>query len=200
MQPGPVLAERLLARPIGETVSITKGTWFNPQATTTLFEEHFADIHNQDAIRTFMEFDRHLWLVDESLRLADATTMASGVEGRVPFLDPRVIAAAHGTPGNWHVTMKHTKALLKQTYRHILPEHLFTLDKASFYPPLAKWIRREAAPLVEDMLQNPHIQELFDTNVIRDMYEKHRNKTHYNLHTLSSLIQLSNWFETVYDA
>lgn len=200
MDPGAMLAERLLARPVEETQSIAKGNWFQPEATTHLFEERFAKLTDKDVVRDFMEFDRGLWLVDESLRLADATTMGSGVEGRVPFLDPRVIAASHATPGNWHVTPRRTKALLKDTYRSILPGHLFTLDKASFYPPLAKWLRRETAPLVEDMLKNPHIQELFDTAVIRDVFEKHRAKTQYGLHSLSSLIQLSNWFETVYDA
>ncbi len=200
MIPGATLAERLLARSVEETESITKGNWFQPEATTHLFEERFAKMTDKDVVRDFMEFDRGLWLVDESLRLADATTMGNGVEGRVPFLDPRIIAAAHATPGNWHVTSRRTKALLKETYRSILPEHLFTLDKASFYPPLAKWLRRETAPLVEAMLQNAHIKELFEVDVVRETFEKHKAKTQYGLHTLSSLIQLSNWFETVYDA
>jgi asparagine synthase (glutamine-hydrolysing) len=200
MKPGPALAERLLARSIQETKSITQGRWFKPDAVTDLFEDRFSKLQQDDAVRTFMEFDRGLWLVDESLRLADATTMAFGVEGRVPFLDPRIIAAAHATPGSWHVSMKHTKVLLKQTYRPILPDHLFTLDKASFYPPLAKWIRRETAPLVEDMLASPHIQALFNTDAVRDVFEKHKAHTQYGLHTLSTLMQLSNWFETVYDA
>lgn len=199
MHPGAALAERLLARSIPETTAITKGDWFNPHATTALFEKHFSRLDQTDAVRAFMEFDRHLWLVDESLRLADATTMGSGVEGRVPFLDPRIIAASHATPSNWHVSMRQTKVLLKETYRHILPEHLFTLDKASFYPPLAKWIRREAAPLVESMLAHPRIQEYFDTNVLRDTFEKHKAHTQYGLHSLSSLVQLSHWFDTVYD-
>ena len=114
--------------------------------------------------------------------------------------DKSIDAIYIATPDHWHVTMKRTKALLKDTYRPILPEHLFTLDKASFYPPLAKWIRREAAPLVENMLENKHIQELFDVEVVRDIFEKHKAHKQYGLHTLSTLMQLSNWFETVYDA
>jgi asparagine synthase (glutamine-hydrolysing) len=199
LQPGAKLAERLLARSVDETKNITIGTWFDPLATTHLFQERFTHLKAKDPVRAFMEFDRALWLVDESLRLADATTMGSGVECRVPFLDPRIIAASHATPDGWHVTMKRTKAILKDTYRDILPAHLFTLDKASFYPPLAKWIRREAAPLVEHMLEHPRMQELFDTTKVRDLFERHK-RGEYHLHTLSSLVQLSNWFETVYDA
>lgn len=200
MQPGPGLAERLLARSPQEGLSIAKDNWFDPLTTTHLFEERFAGLAELDPVRAFMEFDRGLWLVDESLRLADATTMSSGLEGRVPFLDPLVIAASHGTKAPWHVTMRHTKALLKDTYRDILPDHLFTLAKASFYPPLAKWIRRESAPLVEEMLESKRINELFDTTAVRKLFEEHKNHEKYNLHTLSTLTQLSNWFETVYDA
>lgn len=199
MKPGSILAERLLSRPAGEIERIAKGNWFDAAATATLFADRFSKLNHKDAVRDFMEFDRHLWLVDESLRLADATTMGSGVECRVPFLDPRVVAASLATPSNWHVTMRRTKALLKDTYRPLLPPHLFALKKASFYPPLAKWIRREASPLVEQMLANKHVQDRFDTAVLRDLFEKHKHGE-YHLHTLSSLIQLSQWFETVYDA
>ncbi len=205
MSPGPLLAERLLARPIEEIRAVAKSNWFDPLATTMLFTERFASVcHGElvephDAVRSFMEFDRHLWLVDESLRLTDATTMGSGLECRVPFLDPRIIAASHATKSEWHVTLRRTKALLKETYKGILPDHLFSLAKASFYPPLAKWIRRECAPLVEDMLESARMQELFDTRKLRDLFEAHK-QGEYHLHILSSLIQLNAWLETVYDA
>jgi asparagine synthase (glutamine-hydrolysing) len=199
LSPGPMLAERLLARPAEEIQSIARGDWFDPLATTTLFMQQYAQLDRKDSVRAFMEFDRHLWLVDESLRLADATTMGSGLECRVPFLDPRIIAASHSTKSEWHVTMRRTKALLKDTYRGILPDHLFSLNKASFYPPLAKWIRREAAPLVEEMLGSEHIAWYFDVEKLRDLFERHK-QGEYHLHMLSSLVQLSYWFETVYDA
>jgi asparagine synthase (glutamine-hydrolysing) len=200
MQPGPALAERLLARPITEVASVAKPGWFDPDATTALFADRFKPLDGMEDVRAFMEFDRALWLVDESLRLADATTMASGLEGRVPFLDPLLIQASLATPAGWHVGWKRTKALFKDVYRSVLPAHLFTLKKASFYPPLAKWIRREAAPLVEEMLENPRIKERFDAKALRVLFEKHKARETYALHTLSSLMQLGYWFETVYDA
>lgn len=200
MAPDARLAERLLARPMSELTPIIKGDWFDETATMKLFAERFDALKTFDPVRAFMEFDRHLWLIDESLRLADATTMAHGVEARVPFVDERIIAASHATPAAWHVTLTKTKALLKDTYRGILPDHLYTLKKASFYPPLAKWLRREAAPLAEEMIANKRIQELFDAEELQKEFEEHREKKVYRLHTLQALIQLSNWFETVYDA
>lgn len=198
LDPGPTLAERLLARPVSELHPVIRGDWFNPVATTTLFQQRFNALTDMEPTRAFMEFDRHLWLVDESLRLADATTMGSGVEGRVPFLDPRIIGSSLLTPADWHVTWRTTKTLLKDTYRPILPAHLFTLKKASFYPPLAKWFRREASTLVEETLEHPRIRDLFQVDHLRSLYERHRNGE-YHLHTLSSITQLRYWLETVYD-
>lgn len=199
MHPGPALAERLLARSVDEGNLIVRGDWFDSAATTRLFAERFAHLNTPDPIRTFMEFDRHLWLVDESLKLADGVTMAHGLECRIPFLDPRVIDASNDIPSSKHVTLRTTKALLKETYRPILPAHLFTLKKASFYPPLAKWIRRECAPLVEESLEHPRIRELFETDRLRKLFDDHRAHRGYNLHGLSTVMQLSNWFDTVYD-
>ncbi len=200
MQPGPALAERLLARGADECTSIVRGTWFDASAVRSLFANRFDNIDQADPVRAFMEFDRRLWLVDESLRLADATTMGNGLEGRVPFVDPRIDAFALATPSSWHTTMSHTKALLKDTYRPILPPHLFTLSKASFYPPLAKWLRREAAPLIDEALDQRHMKELFNIDELRRRAHDHKQKAGYHLHVLSSSIQLSHWFDTVYDA
>ncbi len=200
LSPGPELAIRLLALPEKEVEKIIRGGWFETQGIRTLFAKRFAQEKNFNPVRQFMEVDRHMWLVDESLKLADAVTMASGLECRVPFLDPRIIAWSHATPTHWHVGIRRTKALLKDTYRNILPEHLFTLDKASFYPPLAKWIRRECAPLVEEALAGKRINEFFDTETLRMMFDEHKAKTRYNLHPLANVVQLHHWFETVYDA
>lgn len=200
LDPGPVLAERLLARPVVECAEIVRGEWFRPEAAGALFASRFRALHQLDGVLQMEEFDRGLWLVDESLRLMDATTMAHGVEGRIPFLDSRIVVAAHAVPTSWHVTPRRTKALLKDTYRNVLPQHLFTLAKASFYPPLAKWLRREAAPLAQAMLEHRRIRELFDVERLRALLDDHRSKRRYGLHALSSLIQLAYWFDEVYDA
>jgi len=200
MQPGPALARRLLARPRSEIDMIVRGHWFDPAATERYVAERYAVPVTDSPIRRFMEFDRITWLVDESLRLADATTMARGLECRVPFIDPRVIAASLATPAEWHVGLRRTKALLKDAYRGILPDHLFTLPKASFYPPLAKWIRREVGPLVEEAIEHPRIAEYFNADVLRTLFELHRTHERYALHPLSNVLQLACWFDGVYDA
>ncbi len=198
LNPGWQLAERLLSRPGKEWETLVRGSWFAPEKTSALLREKYLEQFIWDPVREMMEFDRRTWLIDESLRLSDGVTMGSGLEARVPFLDVRVIAAALQTPSRWHVTPFQTKALLKRTYRNILPAHLFTLGKASFYPPLAKWLRRESGVIVERALQNRFIQEHFDVVALENLYQAHRCKETYALHALSAVAQLGAWAEEVY--
>lgn len=200
MSVGPELMERLLARKINEWQPLIKGNWFASDDTTEWFKYQWKTHESPDVIRTFMDTDRTTWLIDESLRLVDGTTMGSGLEARVPFLDPLIIAASEGTQTNWHVGYRQTKMLLKDTYRSILPEHLFTLKKSSFYPPLAKWLRRESASLIDEALENPRIKEFFNTGELRKLADAHKSKQSYHLHVLHAIIQLKHWFEGVYDA
>ncbi len=200
LSPGPSLALRLLARTESEVRRYVRGDWFDPHAAADLFERHFAERENADPVQTFMDVDRFTWLVDESLRLSDGVTMASGLECRVPFLDPRMITFARGIPSSRHVTWGRTKAYLKDAYRSTLPPHLYALPKAGFFPPLAKWMRRECGILVESAFDHPRMREYVDTDAVRTLYEEHRSHAAYHFHALSTLMQLRAWFDVVYDA
>lgn len=198
MQPGAALWERLLARPSEEWKEVVRGNWFDDTVASSFFREKFEELRGHPLVQA-MECDRNTWLIDESLRLVDGTTMASGLEARVPLLAPSVLAHARSFSPQSHVSWTETKKLLKAEYRSVLPDHLFSLKKSSFYPPLAKWFRRESAPLIDKALRNTRIREMFDTEKIRVIQEEHRTQKKYSLHLLHGIVQLSSWFETVYD-
>jgi asparagine synthase (glutamine-hydrolysing) len=110
-------------------------------------------------------FDRIWWVfVHVHLRgllaMVDAMTMAAGVEARVPFLDPHVVAAARGLPGRDKLRWRHpwsavlargrpaaeyserldtTKFLLRRAYAGILPDEVLARPKQGFPVPLWDW-------------------------------------------------------------
>jgi len=94
------------------------------------------------------------------LAMLDGTTMAAGVEARVPFLDAAVIDAARGLPVRdkirWHrpwspllargrssdeysERLDTTKYLLRRAYRDMLPAEALHRRKQGFPVPLADW-------------------------------------------------------------
>ncbi len=195
---GAALAERLLCRPSTEWNEVVNGEWFEEDAATEFVFSAYETSRAETPVRSLMNFDRATWLIDESLRLVDGTTMASGLEARVPFLAPDIIDASLGTKDNWHLGLFRTKTGLKDAYRQLLPDHLFTLKKASFYPPLAKWLRREAAPLVDEALEHGFIRQYFNATALHLLFMQHKERTRYSLHVLHGIVQLSAWVKRVY--
>jgi asparagine synthase (glutamine-hydrolysing) len=94
------------------------------------------------------------------LAMVDAMTMAAGVEARVPFLAPAVVAAARGLPARDKVRWRYpwsalfarrrpiadyserldtTKYLLRRAYAGVLPKAVLKQRKRPFAVPLSDW-------------------------------------------------------------
>lgn len=79
------------------------------------------------------------YMVDTLLRDSDAVTMAQGLELRVPFLDPDLIAYAQGTSAAEHLVAG-PKSLLRQEALALLPPEILRAPKRGFNLPLAPWL------------------------------------------------------------
>lgn len=85
-------------------------------------------------------FDLNGYLPDEILVKVDRTTMACGVEARVPFLDPKLIELALAVDTSVHYRDGQRKSLLKAAARRWLPDEVLTQRKKGFSIPLHRWI------------------------------------------------------------
>ncbi len=91
------------------------------------------------------------WLPNDLLTKLDRCLMAHGVEGRTPFLDPGIAAAAFRLPDGLKVRDGQGKWILRQWLaRHFSASEPFR-KKQGFTVPVGAWIAQEAerlAPLV----------------------------------------------------
>jgi asparagine synthase (glutamine-hydrolysing) len=80
---------------------------------------------------------------DNLLVKADRMMMAWGLEGRVPFLDHRIVEFGLSLPDSLKVAPGQGKLFLKRwASQHIPEEHLFTTKKG-FHVPLREWLSGE---------------------------------------------------------
>jgi asparagine synthase (glutamine-hydrolysing) len=80
-------------------------------------------------------------LPDDLLVKVDRVLMAFGLEGRVPFLDHRVVEFGLGLPHGLKVRGRQGKLFLKRWAERRLPrEHLWR-RKRGFYVPVGRWLR-----------------------------------------------------------
>jgi asparagine synthase (glutamine-hydrolysing) len=116
----------------------------------------------EDAAWLFRKFDRpdlplpqrllyldiHTYLPDNNLMLVDRSTMAAGLEARVPLLDRQLVEYAFSLSPERIVRPRATKIAFREAIRPWLPEPIFARSKSGFSPPFKRWVsgaNREAA-------------------------------------------------------
>lgn len=92
------------------------------------------------------------WLPDDLLVKADRMLMAWGIEGRVPFLDHRVVEFGLGLPDACKIEGRTGKRFLRLWGERYLPrDHLWSRKKG-FTVPVDDWLRGERLQKLLDVL------------------------------------------------
>ncbi len=92
--------------------------------------------------------DLHTYLPDNGLALVDRSTMAVGLEARVPLLDRQLVEYAFSLPPERLVRPGATKVALREAIAPWIPEPILRRPKKGFSPPFKRWVggaNREAA-------------------------------------------------------
>lgn len=95
------------------------------------------------------------YLPEDLLTLLDRTTMASSVEGRVPFLDHRLVEAALAVSPEIRCFGGGQKALERAMAADLLPAGVLNAPKQGFASPVPAWFRGELGPLTRRILTRP---------------------------------------------
>ena len=124
-------------------------------------------------------------------RLKDRSTMAFGVELRLPFLDHNLAKLVWSFPDSF-LNMNHNKAILRDILATDLPTNIYKRKKQGFEPPLYKWLSGDLKDWAFNMLSTE--DNLFDDRKVITMFEnllKGEKKLTYKLWTI---IMLKAWY------
>jgi len=109
----------------------------------------------------------------------DRVAMANSVEGRVPFLDHRVIEFANRLPPNYKLRGLREKAVLRESVKDLLPERIVNRVKQPYRAPdSASFFNGGAgAQLANELLSPERIRAAgyFDAQVVQRLVEKCRS-------------------------
>ncbi len=105
-------------------------------------------------MESMMLWDMEYYLPEDILTKVDRATMFTGLEGRDPFLDHRIVEFALRLPMEFKFREGQSKYLLKKLLARYLPEHLFTRPKQGFAVPIYSWLHDDLIHLVDEYL-NP---------------------------------------------
>jgi asparagine synthase (glutamine-hydrolysing) len=128
-----------------------------------------------DVVSTIMRLDMNTYLPDDLLVKSDRASMAASLEVRLPFLAYPLVEFALSLPASMKVRGLKTKYLLKKAISPYLPPATISRPKKGFGIPVAKWLRSDFKPLVDELLSRDFIEKqgLFDANYVHTLLEQH---------------------------
>jgi asparagine synthase (glutamine-hydrolysing) len=120
-----------------------------------LLFDNFNSSFGEDPQTATMAADIGSYLPDDLLTLIDRSTMAVGVEGRVPFLDHRLVEAAIAVPSDIRTPSGNQKGLQRSMAAKFLPQEILDAPKQGFASPVPAWMKAGLLGLAGRTLKRP---------------------------------------------
>jgi asparagine synthase (glutamine-hydrolysing) len=150
-----------------------------------------------DVINNIMRLDMTTYLPDDLLVKSDRASMAASLEVRLPFLAYPLVEFALKLPPELKVHGLTTKYLLKKAVAPYLPEYIMKRPKKGFGIPVAKWLRNEFRPVVDELLGESFIrrQGIFQWPYINRLVQEHMSQKADRRKELWTLLMFQWWWK-----
>ncbi len=164
------------------------------------FYDEIKEIDNKaDFIKrlTYLEIKNRL--PELLLMRVDKMTMAHSIEGRVPFLDKRLVELAMQIPTNLKLKQNTQKYILKKAVEGIIPSEIINRKKQGFATPMSEWLKPGSS--VEkhliNIIRNSKMRErgILNYNFIDKIIHAHQNQGVEHNFRIWNLITLSLWYD-----
>lgn len=171
------------------------------QASDTPIEIINSYFENENSVfDNLFQFELDNFLV-KNLHYVDRMCMANSMEGRVPFLDYRLVEFAFSLPVKMKLSPSgKTKLILKETFNDILPTDLIRRRKAGFGMPLRSIL--SSRKKVDGLLDYDLFNGLghFSVDSIHRIINNHVDGMEDNSALMFALISFQYWYKMWIDA
>jgi asparagine synthase (glutamine-hydrolysing) len=150
-----------------------------------------------DFRQTMMYLDTLTYLPDDILAKVDRAGMAVSLEGRIPFLDHRVVEFAWRIPLSEKIRGTTGKHILREVlFRHV-PAALIDRPKMGFSVPINAWLKGPLRAWAEELLDERKLRSegFLEPAPVRKLWDDHvsgRQPGHYHLW---DLLMFQAWLE-----
>lgn len=150
-----------------------------------------------DNLDRMLYADCKIWLPENLLERGDRMTMATSVEGRVPFLDHELVEFAFHLPRNFKCRGFNRKWLVKMVAERYLPHDIIYRKKVGFEVPLAQWFRGKLKDMCYDRIchRSGLAGELFSRRELMKILDDHCADKKDNFLKIWTLLGLSIWHD-----
>lgn len=166
-----------------------------------LYSKYSAFFKNKhDLIKNCQILDFKGNMVDDLLMKLDKNTMAFSIEGRVPFLDHRIVNLSFSMPAQLRLKgITRDKHILRKmlSSNNLLPKETIRRKKRHFFVPIDEWLKSELSDVKSELLSKEylHKQKIFNASYI-DKINKNLDKSKlFYSRQLWSLLTFQIWYK-----
>ncbi|MEK6894950.1 MAG: asparagine synthase (glutamine-hydrolyzing) [Nanoarchaeota archaeon] len=155
-------------------------------------------LNKEDIINSTEELDFKNPMVEDLLMKIDKMTMASAIEGRVPFLDYRLVELAAKIDQKLKIkNFVKDKYILRETFKGLIPKQTKDRKKQYFFVPIEKWIAKDLMPLRHTLLSEEYLkkQGIFNYKYIKEINSNFKKSPLYYSRQLWTLLIFQIWYK-----
>jgi asparagine synthase (glutamine-hydrolysing) len=159
------------------------------------YRDAYEKFGSLDAAQRSMYTDCTMLLPDMFLPKVDKSTMAHGIEVRVPFLDVNLTEYALGLPSSLKVARGQKKRILRRALRGIVPDDILDGPKTGFGVPFEHWLRTSLADYARSVLFDHSFLErgLCDRSRLEQAFAEHVSGRRNHGFLIWKLLNLALW-------
>lgn len=193
-----ILVRALASRSSAERVSSWFGsfTWYERAALHAelgkVLGEELWQSATGDHLSRLLYVDCQGWLSANLLERGDRMLLGNSVEGRVPFLDHRLVELAMTLPAN---VRKPGKSIVRELAADLVPREILERRKWGFKVPLETWFRGKLREFSHDLLlsRDSFVREFCNREPIEAMLETHDKGRRNESLRIWTLLALEIW-------
>lgn len=137
-----------------------------------ILEQHWPE--HSDPVMAMAEFEWKNKMVNDLLWQEDRTSMAEGLEVRVPFVDSLFAARIQQLDRKTLMPGGQPKAYMREMLRPILPDSILNRPKSGFQVAAPDFFHQHLQPLARDCLNDEKIRDigLFNPNFVHNILKQ----------------------------
>lgn len=174
-----------------------EGVVLSGREPATLLNGRPPPLSGLDQVQRMMALDAMTYLPDDILVKVDRAAMGVSLEGRVPFLDHRVVEFAWRIPQSMKLRGGVGKWILREVlYRHV-PKELMERPKMGFGVPIDHWLRGPLKDWAEALLDEGRLRRegFFNPGPIRNKWAEHLSGKRNWQYLLWDVLMFQAWLK-----
>jgi asparagine synthase (glutamine-hydrolysing) len=151
------------------------------------------NMHSHLLIQTFLASHNFLY--------TDKSSMAVGIEARVPFMDVELMRLSARIPERYKLNGNVTKSVLKNAMERYLPRDLIHRKKTGFGAPLRTWIQDDLHDVIQQFLGPEQISKrgIFNSDQVQRILKENAAGTRDHAYLVYALVNLELWMQSFVD-